>query len=238
MPLIEDTRGQLPFSHLSQWAAPAAPVVVAALLVCILQPLAVAGLKGMWKALGTTGSSAKKDREDRLRVVLEGKACGVELADRALHHTKAFCKDNQRAKKMCLHGRKGEALEDPEIAYRIANSIVAELKDLSATLGGATLYAVGEGVAEAKRHEKARCVEFAKGLLEAVPPKYAAAVTPTDCTMQLVREQIEALDDTYNITFVNPPGEGEAQLMSMLACGDVEHVLLGSGGRGRQRLRV
>ena len=84
MPLIEDTRGQLPFSHQVQWAAPAAPVVVAALLVCILQPLAVAGLKGMWKALGTTGSSAKKDREDRLRVVSEGKACGVELADRAL----------------------------------------------------------------------------------------------------------------------------------------------------------
>ena len=226
MPLTDARSESVALLYALHWAAPA---VVLLLLVCILPRLVVGGLSGVWKALGTTGSSAKRNREDRVRVDVAGKACGVELAGRALHHTKGFTKDNQRARKMCQHARTGVPLEDPQIAFVIANSIVAELKNLCAALGGAPLYVVGEGVAEAKQYEKARRDALAAAHLAAVPPKYAAAVTTTDCTMQLVWEQIEALGDEYNLIFVKPPGEGEAQLMSILSAGVIEYVLLGSG---------
>ena len=81
--------------------------------------------------MGFSGSSGKKDREDRGAVDLHDAHGGAELADLASFHTLAFTKDDERAADVAKHARRGEPLEDVQIAYKVSISIMAQLKKAS-----------------------------------------------------------------------------------------------------------
>lgn len=106
--------------------------------------------------------------------------------------------------------------------YRIANSAVADLIKRKAAVGNGAYYVVGEGLARAKRHERDR--RTAKAEEEMVSKAWSRACTPTDCTVEALRDMLAGTD----IKYVNPPGEAEFQLMAMLRDGHVQHGMLDS----------
>jgi hypothetical protein len=142
-------------------------------------------------------------------VKLAGNDVAVELAGLMHNHARRLTKDRNRAAKLAAHAYMGEDMADPEIVELIARSVCTDLQRIMSTCS--KVYVVAEGNFTGKRHENARRRMAAVAAVAKKDWKKTVAVT--DCMVARVREWVGAQSGAE---WVQPPGEGESQIMHML----------------------
>jgi hypothetical protein len=146
----------------------------------------------------------------------------IELAGIMHKHARRLAKDKNRAAKIAAHAHLGEPMSDPEIVEMVARSVCLDIQRVASASDG--VYVVAEGTYAGKRHERERRSVAAR---EAISNRdWKKTVAGTDCMVKRVREWVTAQD---GVTWVQPPGEGEAQIMHMLQQRCVGVALLFSG---------
>ena len=165
----------------------------------------------------------KKEESPKKEIELEGKVVGLELHGTAAASLYAFGnKDNYRAIARHVAGQK---LTGATLAYQVAYSCTTEIRDIASACKH--LYVVSEGNYAMKAHEKSRRANKRSAALASNDYKQASRVT--DCMIELIRQA--CVNDTRlkdKVTFVNPVGEGEPNLMKMLDCGEIDVAILPS----------
>jgi hypothetical protein len=204
-------------------AAPATPhMLLVAVPLCIA--LAVAcGVTGQWGFLGHSVPRARAGRRQHVTLVkLAGEEVAVELAGLMHNHARRLTKDRNRAAKLAAHAYLGEDMADPEIVELISRSVCMDLRRIMSTCE--KVFVVAEGNFVGKRHESARRRAAAGVAVAKKDWKQATAVT--DCMTKRVSEWVKAQP---NAEWVEPPGEGESQIMHMLQAKAVGFGLVFSG---------
>ena len=178
------------------------------------------GIKGLWGALGY--NAGKLNAHGRVHIPTIGKSVGVELAGLFFTVAVAVCRSPTKAKTIWEHAAGGE-LNDPEIVLVIAESVVKQLLNLASCCESVTV--VWEGKYSMKRHEAGR--RAAVRSVKAKEQKWNQVLSLTPCMVELVKRRV--VEKLGASAWMDPPGEGEVQLMHMLNEGALDVVLAQSG---------
>ena len=186
--------------------------------------------KGKGKGKGEAGAAEsrskrrqkKKKGSPKAALDLDGKKVGLELHGTAAASLHAFGnKETYRA--IATHAAGGK-LSDASLAYQVAYSCTTEIRDIASACSH--LYVMSEGNYVMKAHEKQRRNAARTKALNAKEYKQASRVT--DCMIELVRNACISDTRLKNVTFINPIGEGEPNLMKMLDCGEIDVAIVPS----------
>ena len=178
------------------------------------------GIQKIWPALGK--SASKTNHHGKVHVPTSGKKVGVELAGLAFQMAVKVCRAPSKAKAVCEHAS-GKDLSDPEVVLVIAESVVTEIIRLASCCG--TLIVVWEGKFSLKRHESGR--RAAGRATKVKKGKWNQALSITACMIELVKRRV--IEKLGPASWIDPPGEGEVQLMYMLETRQLDVVLGYSG---------
>ena len=178
------------------------------------------GIRELWPSLGF--SASKTNNHGKVHVRTDGENVGIEVAGLIFAMLVKVCRAPSKAKTVCNHAA-GEDLFDPEVVLAIAESTVTEIFRLATCCG--TLVVVWEGKFSLKRHESGR--RAASRATKIKKGKWTQALSITACTVELVKRRV--IEKLGSACWIDPPGEGEVQLMHMLATKELDIVLGYSG---------
>ena len=178
------------------------------------------GIQKLWPALGL--SASKTNHHGKVHVPTIGKNVGVELAGLAFQMAVKVCRAPSKAKTVCEHAS-GKDLSDPEVVLVIAESVVTEIVRLASCCGAVIV--VWEGNFSLKRHESGR--RAARRATKCKTGKWNQALSVTACMIELVKRRV--VEKLGPASWIDPPGEGEVQLMYMLEMKQLDVVLGYSG---------
>jgi hypothetical protein len=178
------------------------------------------GIKDLWSQVGINGG--RTNRNGRSVAELGGQQVAVELAGIMHHHLHTMTRGADRAKALATHVHRGAALDDPGLILAMGRSAIVELELMASK--ATHLWVIAECVSyPPKRYEAGRRGRAAGVAMDAKEFSKAAGVP--DCAVEVVREWCLKQG---NVTFVQPPGEAEAQIMHMLDTGKVAVGIVGS----------
>jgi hypothetical protein len=180
------------------------------------------GIGRLWGCFGI--NAGMNSNHGVSRIDIQNKKVAYELAGNARANVLSACKDVHHARDLSDHIHKKTSLNDRSIVMLVVKGIVDDIAAIM-DCGCEHLYVVWEGTWGAKVFEKNRRVEASAKKRE--NSDWKGSLSVPDCVINIVIEKCKTLYPK-RVTFVIPPGEGEAEVMMMLKERLVTHAVITS----------